>query len=95
MTADEIYKDIAEVMLNWVRTPVESLIRHRLTKNWTISQGSTTVSYAPHSAVDIPVLVVSELLDNGVVEVVESCQGEAAVKRARYYLVCFEAGMKR
>lgn len=94
MTPDDIYKDVAGLMKK-VRTPAEQLIQHRLTKNWTISHGTTTISYAPNSAVDIPVLVVSKLLDNGVVEVVESCQGEAAVKRARYYLERFEARMKR
>lgn len=94
MTPDDIYKDLAE-SINKVRTPAEQLIQHRLTQTWTISHGTTTISYAPNSAVDIPVLVVSELLDNGVVEVVESCQGEAAAKRARYYLERFEARMKR
>lgn len=94
MTPDDIYKDLAEAMKK-VRTPAEQLMQHRLTQTWTISHGTTTISYAPNSAVDIPVLVVSELLDNGVVEVVESCQGEAAVKRARYYLERFEARMKR
>lgn len=90
----DIYKSLVESM-NKVRTPAEQLIQHRLTQTWTIRDGKTVISYSPHNAVDIPVLLMTELLDNGVVEVVESWEGDAAVKQARYYLECFEARMKR
>lgn len=94
MTPDDIYKDLAEVM-NKVRTPAEQLIQHRLTQTWTIRDGKTVISYSPDNAVDIPVLLMTELLDNGAVEVVESWEGDVAVTQARHYLERFEARMKR